>query len=239
MDEYRLSRVLDNSRSNTLSRDHENRGIRRDYYSAPFSLFLVFHYLNQGVMDIPTPMANSVLEELQRNSCPIGTVFKASLEYQSKNPYGRVTTYRGGESLFNNLAGNPNNRGQLNRMSDPAGNQYYANGSLILDKTLRPLMVPCKRITVPDLRRPGNFSQSTVLKISKLVYVNSSRILEKFILNKVIPINFLDLNFDQIEICEDLSHYVESPQKIRGGIDPNIQLNSCLVSNLSALVEDV
>ena len=76
------------------------------------------------------------------------------------------------------------------------------------------------------------------MKINQEIYQHNDRLLEKFILNRVLPIVLRNNTFNSVEFSS-LDEYIMRPCE---GIEESINnedLNECLQANLEALVEDV
>lgn len=209
----------------------------RDYYDGrilncrPFNLFLVYHYISDTFWDIPFCMGQAVYSQIMRGAIILpGASIMAPLFYRE----GSCCAYRGGESLFNNVLSSDR---YLKKVKDPSGNVYYGGFGCIFDKDFHPIIVICRRITLQDseFEIRGDFK---VLKVDKEIYQHNDRLLEKFILNKMLPTVLRNNTFNCVEFSS-LNGYTMRPCE---GIEESINndnLNECLQANLEALLEDV
>lgn len=209
----------------------------RDYYDGrmlncrPFNLFLVYHHISDTFWDIPFCMGQAVYTQIIRGSRVLpGASIMAPLFYRE----GSCCLYRGGESLFNNVFSSDR---YLKKVKDPSGNVYYGGFGCIFDKDFHPIIVICRRITLQDSEFEIR-GDSKVLKVDKEIYQHNDRLLEKFILNKMLPTVLRNNTFNCVEFSS-LNGYTMRPCE---GIEESINndsLNECLQANLEALLEDV
>ena len=201
--------------------------------SRPFNLFLVYHHISDTLWDIPFCIGQAVRRQIINGEILQGASIMAPLLYRQ----GTCPTYRGGESLFNNVLYSGVSNGQLQKVKDPSGNVYYGGFGCIFDKDFHPIIVVCRRITLQD-RELEIRRDFTVLKINQEIYQHNDRLLEKFILNRVLPIVLRNNTFNSVEFSS-LDEYIMRPCE---GIEESINnedLNECLQANLEALLEDV
>lgn len=211
----------------------------RDYYDGrmlncrPFNLFLVYHHISDTFWDIPFCMAQAVYGQIMRGRILPEANIMAPLFCRETT----CSTYRGGEGLFNNVIYPGISSGNLNKVRDPSGNVYYGGYGCIFDKDFHPIIMICSRITLQDseLETRVDFK---VLKVSKDIYQHNDRLLEKFILNKMLPTVLRNNTFNCVEFSS-LDGYIMRPCE---GIEESINndnLNECLQANLEALLKDV
>lgn len=212
----------------------------RDYYDGrmlncrPFNLFLVYHHISDTFWDIPFCMQQAVYTQIMRGSRVLpGASIMAPLFYRE----GSCCPYRGGESLFNNVFYPESSNRYLKKVKDPSGNVYYGGFGCIFDKDFHPIIIICRRITLQD-SEPETRGDFKVLKINQEIYQHTDRLLEKFILNKMLPTVLRNNTFNCVEFSS-LNGYTMRPCE---GIEESINndnLNECLQANLEALLEDV
>lgn len=203
------------------------------YNCKPFTLFLVYHHNSDTLWDIPFCIKHAVFNQITRGRILPGAKIMAPL-FPSR---GDCYPYRGGESLFNNAIYSGSYNGTLRKVKDSSGNVYHGGFGCIFDENFHPIIIICRRITLRDseldVRR-----NLTVLKINQDIYQHKDRILEKFILNRMLPTVLNNHTFDCVEFSP-LNEYTMRPCE---GIEESINndsLNECLQANLEALVEDV
>ena len=232
MDEYRLLENLAVGHIPQLGESSYYNGRNLAANGRPFNLFLVYHHISDTFWDIPFCMGQAVYSRIMRGRVLPGASIMAPLFYRE----GSCCPYRGGESLFNNVFYPESNR-YLKKVKDPSGNVYYGGFGCIFDKDFHPIIIICNRITLQDseLETRGDFK---VLKVNKEIYQHNDRLLEKFILNKMLPTVLRNNTFNCVEFSS-LNGYTMRPCE---GIEESISndnLNECLQANLEALLEDV
>lgn len=202
--------------------------------SRPFNLFLVYHHISNTLWDIPFCIGEDVNRRIINGEILLGAYIMAPVFYRQGTC---CSTYRGGESLFNNVLYPYSYDGNLKKVKDPSGNVYYGGFGCIFDKDFHPIIIVCKRVNLQDSEL-GIRRYLTVLKVNQEIYQHNDRLLEKFILNRVLPIVLRNNTFNSVEFSS-LDEYIMRPCE---GIEESINneyLNECLQANLEALVEDV
>lgn len=205
----------------------------RKLYDKPFNLFLVYHHISDTLWDIPLCIESAVFTQIMAGRVLPGARIMAPLFYRTGGYY----TCRGGEGLFNNVMHSYSSSGDLKQVRDSSGNIYYGGFGCIFDKDFHPIIIICRRAN----SQTGGFENrdySKVLKINQDIYQHNDRVLEKFILNKMLPLVLREGMFDCVEFSQ-LDGYVMRPC---AGIEETINddnLNGCLQANLEALLEDV
>ena len=232
MNEYRLLNCLEVAHIPQLGERSYYNG-RRLTNIRPFNLFLVYHHTSDTFWDIPICMNDAVYNQIIRGRILPGADIKAPLFYRQ----GSCNTYRGGEGLFNNVIYPNSSNGSLQKVKNPSGNVYYGGYRCIFDKDFHPIIVICSRFTLKDSDR-GVREDSQVLKVNQEIYQHNDRLLEKFILNRMLPtvlrrnifhcVEFSSLNGYTMRPCEGIEESIN-----------NDSLNECLQANLEALLEDV
>lgn len=233
MDEYRLLHNLEVGYIPQLGETFYYNSRNLAANGRPFNLFLVYHHISDTFWDIPFCMGRAVYSQIMSGGILPGASIMAPLFYRESAYF----TYRGGESLFNNVIFPCSSSGDLFKVKDPSGNAYYGGYGCIFDKDFHPIIVICRRITLQDseLETRGD---SKVLKVDKEIYQHNDRLLEKFILNKMLPTVLRNNTFNCVEFSS-LNGYTMRPCE---GIEESINndsLNECLQANLEALLEDV
>lgn len=233
MDEYRLLRHLEVGHIPQLGESSYYNGRNLAANGRPFNLFLVYHHISDTFWDIPFCMGQAVYSQIMRGGILPGASIMAPLFCRENTAY----TYRGGESLFNNVVYSGSSSGDLHKVKDPSGNIYYGGYGCIFDKDFHPIIMICRRLTLQDseLETRRDFK---VLKVNKEIYQHNDRLLEKFILNKMLPTVLRNNTFNCVEFSS-LNGYTMRPCE---GIEESISndnLNECLQANLEALLEDV
>lgn len=232
MNEHRLLENLEVGNIPQLGESPYYNGRPFTISDRPFNLFLVYHHISDTFWDIPFCMGQAVYDYIIRGRMLLGADIMAPLFYR-ENAY----TYRGGESLFNNVIYSCAASGNLNKVRDPSGNVYYGGYGCIFDKDFHPIIMICSRITLRDSELETRMDFK-VLKVNKDIYQHNDRLLEKFILNKMLPTVLRNNTFNCVEFSS-LDGYIMRPCE---GIEESISndnLNECLQANLEALLEDV
>lgn len=232
MDEYRL---LENLKVRHIPQLGES-----PYYNGrilvndrPFNLFLVYHHISDTFWDIPFCMGQAVCSQITSGRILPGANIMAPLFYEQGDCY----TFRGGESLFNNVIYLRSSNGKLKKVKDPSGNVYYGGYGCIFDKDFHPIIVIYRRVTLKDSELETR-EDAKVLKVNQEIYQHNGRLLEKFILNKMLPTVLRNNTFDCVEFSS-LNGYIMRPCEGIEEFINNDNLNECLQANLEALLEDV
>lgn len=210
--------------------------LRQEYYNTytrqngSFHVFIQYVHRSSPIVEIPALTRELVRQKLSYGSIPIGTTILFPL-WDSGNP---PSICRGGESMFNTIFC-PTGNSKLVRVKDSSGNIYYGNNSIILNCNLEPIIAVYGRMNIESMDRG-----EMVLKISKNIYMNKENILEKFILNKVVPFVINHNLFETVEFTD----FSGEKSPIRKPVCPegtqvDSELNRFLDANLEFLLENV
>lgn len=190
-----------------------------------YPLFLSWTPAHEKYTDIPVCMKNLVSRDDINGAVNV---------YAPLFINGYHSTFRSGENLFCNLMSG----GELRNLStciDKQGNKYYGGYGMILDKDFHPIIMKCERLAYAG---DDDCTRRALLKISNKIYNNASKSLEKFILNKIIPLALRYSIFDRIEFS-DSSPLIRKPTLIDTDESLDDIINDALESNIEAILRYV